>query len=303
MLSIQDAGLSVFSDTPKNFYIFGGSEYGIKAKYIDILVSKIGNKIEYDSVKSIIDLMSKYHIVPLQPQVYVIRYDKDFVSNINKDLQSTILGLNIVGTVVLIYEDVKDVTKLDKFFPDNTVSIDPIDLKHMCKYLSFDFPDLDKNTIEFAAKHAINYFQAKSICGCLNIVKDKVLLTERQMISLFDIQETYANDDIQMAVASKNFNALIYISEHYDGDLQNILYQILRTMIELDKIQSSKYSNSPLKKCAKNWSRADIYFMFNHTYNMIKSLRSGNVADIPDVITYLAALLVFQNIPDTRLLA
>ena len=42
MLSIQDLGLSILGDSPKNFYILGGIEYGIKDKYIEILESKIG---------------------------------------------------------------------------------------------------------------------------------------------------------------------------------------------------------------------------------------------------------------------
>ena len=245
--------------------------------------------------------MSKHHILPLQPQVYVVRYDKDFVSKA-KDLASRILSLDIVGTLVLVYEDEKDLNKLDKLFPDNTASIDSIDIKHMSKYLKSDFPDLDDQTISYATKHSLNYYQAKNICRCLNCIKNKVILSEKQIVSLFDIQPTYSNNDVQIAVADRNFNALVYIAEHYDGDPQNILYQILRTMIELDKIQNSKYSNSPLKAYAKKWTKPDIYWMFQHTYEAIKSLRSGYTVDVSDLITYLGALLVFKNIPEMRLL-
>lgn len=300
MLSIQDIGLSILGDSPKNFYILGGSEYGIKDKYIEILVSKIGPKIEYANVMDVISLMSKNHIIPLQPQVYVVRYDKVFLSSVNKDLASKILSLNIIGTLVLVYEDDKDVAKLDKLFPDNTASIDSIGEKHMIKYLKSDFPDLDDRTIGYAAKHATNYFQAKNICRCLNIIQDKVLLTEQQIVALFDIKTTYSGNDVQIAVANKNFNALIYIADHYEGDIQSILYQILRTMVELDKCLDNKHTSSPLRDYAKKWTRADIYFMFNHTYEAIKSLRSGYTAEIKDVITYLGALLMFKNIPDMR---
>ena len=301
MLSIQEVGLSILGDNPKNFYILGGSEYGIKDKYIEILVSKIGSKLEYETVSEVINLMSKHHIIPLQPQVYIVRYDKDFVSKA-KDLADKVLSLNIVGTLVLIYEDEKDITKLDKSFPGNTAVISAIDTKLMQKYLKSDFPELDKQTIEYAAKNAFNYYQAKSICKCLNAVRDKIILSEKQMVALFDIQPNYSNNDVQVAVASRNFNALVYIAEHYDGDLQNILYQILRVMIELDKVQSSRYSNSPLKEYAKNWKPTDIYWMFNHTYEAIKSLRSGYTIEVKDLITYLGALMVFKNIPETRLL-
>lgn len=302
MLSIQDIGLSIFSDKPKRFYILGGSEYGIKEKYIDILVSKIGPKSEYQTVAEVINLMSKYQIIPLPPQVYVVRYDKTFISTAVKEMAEKILTLPIIGTLVLIYEDAKDVSKLDKVFPDNTAVIDAIDDKHMAKYLKSDFPELDKKTIEYAAKHSSNYYQAKNICRCLDAVKDKMLLTESQMVSLFGLQATYSNDDVQVAVASRNFRALAQIADHYEGDLNNILYLILRTMTELDKIQGSKYSNSPLKEYAKKWSRPDIYYMFNHTYEAIKAMRNGCTVELPDLITYLGALMMFKTIPDLQVL-
>lgn len=302
MLTIQEVGLSILGDSPKNFYILGGAEYGIKDKYIEILTAKVGSKIEYDTVADVISLMSKHHLIPLQPQVYVVRYDKAFLSQANKELAGRLLALDIVGTLILIYEDPKDLNKLDKVFPDNTASIDAIDIKHMIKYLKSDFSELDDKTIEYAAKLSHNYYQAKNICRSLNCIKNKMLLSEKQIVSLFDLQNTYSNDAVQEAIASRNFNALVYIAEHYESDPQGILYQILRVMIELDKIQNSKYSNSPLKKYAKKWKAADIYFMYCHTYEAIKSLRSGYTVDVLDLITYLGALMMFQNIPDTRLL-
>ena len=302
MLSIQDAGLSVFSDSPKNLYILGGSEYGIKEKYIEILVSKIGAKLEYDTVMDVVNLMTRYQLIPLEPQVYVVRYDKSFLSGLTEKLARTILKMPIVGTLVLIYEDSRDITKLNKFFPDNTASIDAIDAKHMAKYLKSDFPELDKKSIEYTARNAVNYYQAKSICRCLDAIKTKMVLTENQIVSLFDLQATYTNEDIQMAVADRNFSALSYIADHYEGDLQNILYQILRTMVELDKCFESKYSKSPLKECAKKWTRVDVYYMFNHTYEAIKAMRSGYTVEVSDLITYLGSLLMFKSIPDMRLL-
>lgn len=300
MLSIQDLGLSVFSDTPKNFYVLGGAEYGIKDKYIEILVSKIGQKIEYDTVADVMNFMSKHHIISPSPSVYVVRYDKSFVSSANKDTATKLLSLDIIGTLVLIYEDPKDITKLDKLFPENVASVDAIDIKHMEKYLKSDFPKMDERTIEYAAKYSANYYQAKNICRCLYAIQDKLLLSEKQIVSLFDIKLSYSNEDLQIAIASRNFNALMYIAEHYEDDPQGILYQILRVMTELDKCQDGKYSNSSIKKYAKNWTRADIYWMFNHTYMAIKSLRSGYVADVSDLIIYLGALMRFQQIPDMK---
>ena len=238
--------------------------------------------------------MTTYHLIPLEPQVYVVRYDKDFVSNAAKEYADTILSLNIIGTLVLIYEDDKDLKKLDKIFPDNTASINAIDEKHMCKYLKSDFPDLDKKTIEYVAKLATNYYHAKNI-------QDKITLSEKQIIALFDIKTICSTDELQIAIASRSFKSLTYIAEHYESDPQTILYQILRVMIELDKCFDGKYVNSPIKKYAKNWTRADVYYMFQHTYGVIKALRSGYTVDIQDLIVYLGALMVFKEVPSTRL--
>lgn len=300
MLSIQELGLSILGDSPKSFYILGGAEYGIKDKYIEILESKIGPRLEYPSVMDVVNMMSKFQIIPMPSQVYIVRYDKTFVSTATKELAARILNLDILGTLVLVYEDDKDLTKLDKLFPDNTASIDKIDIKHMVKYLKSDFPDLDKKTVDAAASRAKNYYHAKNICRCLYAVQDKMLLTEHQIVSLFDLQPNYSSEAIQEAIASRNFNNLSYMLDHYDGDLQGVLYQILRVMIELDKCFDGKYVNSPLKKYAKQWSRADVYFMFNHTYEAIKMLRSGYTADISDLLIYLSAMLSFKQVPDPR---
>ena len=301
MLSIQETGLSILGDSPKNFYILGGSEYGIKERYIEILESKIGSKIEYDKVTDVITMMSKYHIIPLEPHVYVIRYDKDFLTQA-KDMVGRLQSLEIIGTIVLVYEDPKDLAKLDKVFPDSTSSIDPIDAKHMAKYLTADFEGINPQIVKNVTKHVHNYYQAKNICRCLYAIQDTTLLTEKQILSLFGLQLNYTEEDLQVAIASRNFNAITYITDHYDGDVFGILYQILRVMIELDKIKSSRYSNSPLRDYARKWTVADIYWMFNHTYDAIKSLREGYTVDVSDVITYLGALMVFKNVPDKGLL-
>ena len=301
MLTIQETGLSILGDSPKNFYILGGSEYGIKERYIEILTEKIGSKQEYAKVVDVIAIMSKYHIIPLEPHVYVVRYDKEFLTQA-KDLVSKIAALDIVGTLILVYEDPKDLAKLDKLFPENTSSIDPIDAKHMAKYLNSDFEGINPQIVKYVTKHVHNYYQARNICRCLYAVQDKTLLSEKQILSLFSLQLNFTNDDLQVAIASRNFNALIYIAEHYDGDVSGILYQILRVMIELDKIKSSKYSNSPLRDYARKWTPVDIYWMFQHTYEAIKSVRSGYAADIYDLITYLGALMLFNPIPNTQVM-
>ena len=302
MLSIQELGLSIMSDSPKNLYILGGSEYGIKDKYIDILCSKIGPQIQYPDFLSVLDLMTGFRIIPLEPQVYIIRYDKSFFSKLGPALVDRFNSLKIVGTIVLLYEDDADIAKLDKYFPDNTAVINAIDSKHMAKYLGQDFPNLDQHTIKYAAERSCNYYQAKNICRCLNCIKDEIILTEAQIVSLFDLNTFKAEEDIQIAVASRNFRDYILAIDSYDGDLTRVLYTILRTMIELDKLMDNKYTDSPLKKYVSEWTRPDVYYMFNHTYRILQSLRQGVTANIEDILVYLGALFKFKRIPDLEVL-
>ena len=305
MLTIQELGLSIMGDSPKNFYILGGSEFGIKEKYIDILVSKVGPRIEHSNVVELVASMEKKQLIPIPPSVYVIRYDKTFLTKLsekNSDLASRINKCKINGCIVLIYESESDINKCDKYFPQNTAIINHIDVKFVIKYLKTDFPELKDEYCNIAAKVSSDYYQAKNIARCLYSIQDKCTLTEGQVKYLFGLDTTYKDSDVMMAVANRDFASLIYMSEHFDGDVQNIFYTILRTMIELDKCLDNKYTQSPLQKASKLWTRYDVYWMFNHTYNALKQLRSGYTADSDVYIVYLAALLKFKQIPTLQAL-
>lgn len=305
MLTIQELGLSIMGDSPKNFYILGGSEFGIKEKYIDILVSKVGPRIEHSNVVELVASMEKKQLIPIPPSVYVIRYDKTFLTKLsekNSDLASRINKCKINGCIVLIYESESDINKCDKYFPQNTAIINHIDVKFVIKYLKTDFPELKDEYCNIAAKVSSDYYQAKNIARCLYSIQDKCTLTEGQVKYLFGLDTTYKDTDVMMAVANRDLASLIYMSEHFDGDVQNIFYTILRTMIELDKCLDNKYTQSPLQKASKLWTRYDVYWMFNHTYNALKQLRSGYTTDSDVYIVYLAALLKFKQIPTLQAL-
>lgn len=301
MLSIQELGLSIMGDSPKNLYILGGSEFGIKEKYIDILVSKIGNRIEYSNVLELIASMEKKQLIPTPPAVYVIRYDKLFLSKLsdkNGELAQRVKKCKINGCIVLIYETDSDINKCDKYFPENTAIIAHVDAKFIIKYLKSDFPKLNDNYLKIAANISSDYYQAKNICRCLYSIQDRYNLNEMQIKWLFGLDTTYSDNDIMLAIANKDFSSLVYMSEHYDGDAQNILYLMLRTMLELDKCLDNKYASSIVQKASKLWTRYDIYFYFNHVYNALKQLRLGYVADPSLYIIYLAAILRFNQIPN-----
>lgn len=304
MITIQELGLSIMSDKPKPFYIIGGSEYGIKDRYIDILTKHYGSKEEYPSVADIVSFLSVKHIIPLKPAVYVVRYDEAFVSSVSAALVQKIHNLKFNGTVFCIYSDPKHISKLDKFLPSCTCSVEPVGMRYVEKYLHEDFPRLDDRCIKIAATYGSSYGHARTLCKSMTCADPAVLarMSEGQVAKLFGCGTTSAEIDIQQAVAARNFVQAVQLVEVYDGMLDNVVYTILQTMIEMEKILTSKYSDSPLKDYAKLWKIQDVYFMFMNTYDELNKLRSNTSTDIKSTLIYLFGLMTFRDIPSVEVM-
>lgn len=304
MVTIQDVGIQILGDNPGKFYIFGGTEYGIKEKYISILKDKYGKQVESTSVKDVIDMLSKRHIIPLEPAVYVIRYDESFVSELSELLASRISKLKFEGTIVCLYESAKHITKLDKYLPDFTVSIDSVSPQFVAKYLHSDFPNLSDRFINIAVHHGDNYNQSRNMCRCMNSVSEDSLsnMTDEQIAALFGCSDVSTEAHIRIGVASKQFKYLIDTIENYDDDGDRVLYAILQTMIELDKILDNSRIQSDIKDYAKLWTREDVYHMFMNTYEELKKRRSSTTCDIHFSLVYLFGLLKFKPIPSPEVM-
>ena len=104
MLTIQEVGTEIMQGNPRNFYVMTGSEYGIKRMYIQYLINHYKNYKEADSVESVLTTMSTKHFVPLQPTVYVVRYDDAFITSLNDKTSARIQSIKIIGTIVCLYE-------------------------------------------------------------------------------------------------------------------------------------------------------------------------------------------------------
>lgn len=304
MISIQDLGLSILSDNPKQLYIIGGDEYGVKDKYIEKLKQLYGAYSEYPDMNSIISLFSVRHLVPLKPQLYVVRYDEQFVSSINATLAAKIKNLKIVGTVVCFYVDPKHVEKLDKFLPDYVSTVENVNPQFIEKYLHADFPKLDDRSIHVATLAGSNYGHSRNICKSMSNADPEELarMSEIQLATLFGCNQAVAEEQFKVYIAARNFPALIKLLDSFEGDCDSLLYTILQTMIDLEKILSSKYSNSELKDYAKLWTVPDVYYMFMNTYEEITKLRSNTVSDARNSLIYLFGLLPFKQIPSAEVM-
>lgn len=287
------------SDSPKQLYIVGGSEYGIKDKYIDTLTKFYSRKEEYPSVSDLVDFLSTKHLIPITPCLYVIRYDEKFVSSVSPAIVQKINSLKFKGSIFCLYNDPKHITKLDKFFPNNTCTIEAVNPKFIEKYLHGDFPKLDDRSIKIATHCSTSYGHARTICKSMSNADPEVLarMPEKELTRLFGCEDTSDEADIQIAIASRNFVSACKLLDKYEGNLDNLVYTVLQTMIEMEKCLTSQYASSNLKDYAKVWKLQDVYYMFMHAYSELDKLRSNTSTDIKSSLIYLFALFTFKDIP------
>lgn len=302
MLSIQQVGTEILGNAPRDFYVFGGSEYGIKRKYIQHLTTYYrDNKVEAASVLDVLNLMCVKHLIPLVPSVYVIRYDEAFLSQLNVPLINKFKSAKIVGTIVCIYEDSRSITKLNKFFPDNVASIEPVNQNMVMKYLRSDYPQLDDRFIQISATISDNYGHAQCICNSLSFCKGTILqsMTDAEIASLFGKEATYTDAQLKEAIASRSFRSVMSCLPSFVDRLDSVLYSFLSVAVELDKIFDNRWVDSDLSKFAKKWTRKDIYNLFMQAFHQLELIRSIS-ADPTNCIYFLAALLHFKQIPSVK---
>lgn len=299
MRTIQEVGLEIMSNQPKPIYFFGGVEYGIKSKYLEILKSHYDNRlVEASSVNYVMNLFSKRQLFPIPDSLYVVRYDEEFISQLSEKTSSELSKLNIKGTLVCLYQEDKHTKKLDKYLPDYTVSIDGVAAHHLKKYLTSDFPKLSEHYIDECIKWAVDYNQAKIMCNELSHLSANTKVSDSDIAALFGKASVTSEDAFRIGIASRNLNYTLSVLEEYEGDYGQLLYSILNVMIEIDRCLDSRQGDPELKKYVNLWTRPDIYYMFSNTYSMLKMTRSISISDIKDLVTTLCCTVKYHPIPD-----
>lgn len=299
MKSIQDAGREILTNNPCKIYIFTGEEYGIKKRYLSILSSYYGSSKEYEKVEDVLSIFRSKRLIKLQPCLYIVRYDEDFIKSLNDRSENDIRKLNICGTIVLIYENSKQSSKLEKYLPSYTTSVDSVNINFMIKYILSEFKNMSEKTARDICEISSNYGQAQNISSCLSLLSSQESgnISKLSMMELFGKASVSNDSMIKIGVASKNFKYLISVIERYNDDKDKIFYSILSTMLDLDKLKSNPYFDCEAKAYAKYWSGQDIYYMFVNTYSMLKLSRSYNSFDVDNALIYLFSLLQFDHVP------
>ena len=299
MRTIQDVGLEIFNHTPAKFYAFLGPEYGIKCRYLDMIAETYkGNVVEADSVQSVISMMKTKHIVPLQPSLYIVRYDETYLSSLDNASFMKLKDIKMIGTLVMIYQTDKQCSKVEKYLSDIAVYVGNVETKFVEKYLKQDYPNLDNRLIKLAAYCGTDYGHAKNIGGCMNSISSQEFISyqDSDICRLFGKVDEVDDKVLQIHIAARDVNFLMSNLSKFLENTDNTIYTLMSTMIEFDKIWGNKYSDSPIKKYQKSWSREDVYYMFMHGYHQLRLRRSISVDDECQLID-LFSLLTFSPVP------
>lgn len=299
MLSVPEVGKQILGNSPNSFYIFCGPEYGVKDKYLSQLKSFYnGLYSEYQEVENVFQLMRNISLIPLVPQLYIVRYDEGFIADLKESTLSSIRSLEIIGTIVLIYQDSKSLTKCNKFVGDYTVLFDTVAPQFVTTYLTKDFPQLGKSFIEFAVKSRPDYKGAYILCSLMSEVHESKLaeVGVDKLQSMLYCETTSVEEQIKLGIAARNFGYLLHVLEDYPEDYDNVIYTILNTLVDLDKLKARSYTESPLKPYMQHWTQSDIYNMYMFTYNALEQLRSIS-SDAYSQLIYLFGILQYQPIP------
>lgn len=305
MISIQDLGLQIYEKRPEKFYIFGGTEYGIKEQYINRLKDFYGEMKECESVSEVLESFTVRHLFPPPPTLYIVRYDDSFVSGLNQNIANNIAKTKISGTIVCIYEDDKQVTKIDKFLPQNTCIVSSVSSNFVFKYLKSEFPDLNDRLINVAIAATQSYGHARTVCRSMQYADQNKLLSmsDSQIGSAFGCDSVSVEEQFKAGIAGRDFKQLCRLLGSYNGDLSYLIYAVMQTMIDLEKIVGKKYSDSPLQQYSKLWTIQDIYHMFMQGYAQLEKSRSSAGYDAESSLIYLFGLLPFKEIPSVEVLS
>lgn len=299
MATIQEVGRAILSNTPDKLYVFGGEEYGLKQQYLNRLKAFYGDQSEAETVEGVLQLFRGRRLVPLMPTLYVIRYDDKFIASLSDKTAAMVEQLNIVGTVVCIYQSEKDVQKCMKYLPNYTVRLDKVDAKYVVKYLSRDFPTLNPQAIQNVVAVTSDYSLASNICSCLQFADSsfQVSATPSMIAKAFGYQESSSESSFKLAIAARNFEAALGLIDSYESDTYLLFYTILSTMLELEKLVNHKFGDSPLLPYVDLWNLHDIYYMFNNTFMLLQQSRKYSV-DPSQSLVLLFSLLRVSPIPN-----
>ena len=299
MLTIQQAGAEILGGNPGRFYVFVGTEYGVKRKYIEHLMEYYKNYITADTVSEVLESMQRKSIIPVPPKLYIVRYDETYLSALNDKSAARIAKIKINGTIICLYETEQSYVRCAKYLPDYTVPFDGVHPEFIKKYLHSDFPQLSESLIAEAVKMRSDYMGAYNICINLVTLSDM----EQSSISVKEIEDTFGyslnSEDrlIKEAFAAKDIRLCIDLIDNYSNDFDMVFYVLLSVLTDLEKLLINPKQKSDYKRYIKAWTIENVCNMFSHVYAELERSRELQGYNAHDRLVYLILLLQYNPIP------
>ena len=217
MRTIQEVGLEILNDNPSKIYIFLGTEYAIKMKYLDKLHVYYKNTQNLDSYKDIHALTRKYQLIPTETStLYVVRYDGEFVRTLNDNTKLDLEHLNINGTLVFIYDSESDSKRLDKYLPDYTVSFFPISHGLQKKYIISDYPELSESTVDAVVALNLSYTESNTICNLLSAASIYDSVSYSDLKRTFSVKHSHDIAQLQTLFADRDYCRIFLLLDQFD---------------------------------------------------------------------------------------
>lgn len=299
MITLQQLVQDIQSKQLRKFYVFTGTEYGIKTEYVNLLKSCFTSAKEVDTAASVISASKQRSLFKVDPKLFIVRYDTQFLSDLNAGYARTVLNAHINGTLLLIYEDDKAETKCDKFFPDNVVHIPLISKNKIAEHLQKLYSTLPTHVLKDVAIIADNYGEALSICKNLSYLEpEKTAALTQKDIQFLAGKEDEASADIKLVIASKNYKLLFTMLSKLDP--VQLLQSVLSTMIDLERAKTTSYKGDYASVINK-WKLEDIYNLFMITFDMLNHTRL-DYNNVDDAASTIIELLGWQHIPSPTVL-
>lgn len=299
MITVQQFGTEVSQRNLRQFYIFCGSEYGVKARYLDIISDIYNhNRIEVETVERALQMMSVKSLISKPKTLYIIRYDDDFVKSIDK--HKDISSYNINGTIVLVTESEQQSFRCDKFMPDNTVIFDPVDRRFVKKYLIHDYPDIDDFLIDYILNFETSYIKAQNVCDSLNTVDKPIrnTMSQDEISCTFGSTQSISADAIKVGIAARDPKYCLNVLSRYDGTSDSVAYAILNVLLEIEKCITYNWKcSSPYQKYRSVWSINDVHSMFSSVYELIKKSRQSGSFDLMSSLECVICLMSYSPMP------
>lgn len=298
MLSVQDGAFQLLSDSPGPLYFLTGSEYGVKQQYIDHMESLYGNVVEVDSFSQLMSDLGRKSLIPRPKTLYIVRYDKDFVSDLSNDIASTLLSLPYDGTVVGIYQDDRSEKKLDKYFPDTTMRVNALSDVLQLKHLSNRYGSLDEHVVKMCIAVSSDYMMASNMCSALSLLSQTAAsaLSTADVSDLFGCTPSYDKDSFKRAVASRNYKAMVqWMDSHDASDYSEMFYDVLNALTEVAKsLDAGKPMAWVTPAMLRAWDAGQVLAMFEIVYEQVSLMRTFSSYSQSTALLYVLSMLNYR---------